>query len=148
MIEAYLCNVQNEHSQSYIRDTISVFNSNMVVSSYPACIVSEVQFVTLDHNVRLKTQNSGMSMPGAGHEIFYGQLQEILEFSYLNGFSVVLFRCREFKCDARWMVTEKKITSIDITAEAYKDDQFILASQAKQVLYVEDPSCGLNFLVV
>ena len=30
----------------------------------------------------------------------------------------------------------------------YKDDQFILASQAKQVFYVADPSRGPNWRVV
>ncbi|KAL5569773.1 hypothetical protein UlMin_026348 [Ulmus minor] len=103
--------------------------TNMVVSSYPACIVNGVRFVTHDRDVRLRTQNSGVSVPGTGQEMFYGQLQQILEFSYLNGFSVVLF-------------------SIDINGEAYKDDQFILASQAKQVFYVADPSRGPNWCVV
>ncbi|KAL5580201.1 hypothetical protein UlMin_012643 [Ulmus minor] len=105
--------------------------TNMVVSSYPACIVNGVRFVTHERDDRLRTQNSGMSVPGTGQEMFYGQLQEILEFSYLNGFSVVLFRCKWFKCDSKHMVTENNITSIDINGEAYKDDQFILASQAK-----------------
>ncbi|KAL5560927.1 hypothetical protein UlMin_030674 [Ulmus minor] len=75
--------------------------TNMVVSSYPACIVN-----------------------------------------------VVLFRCKWFKCDSKHMVTENNITSIDINGEAYKDDQFILASQAKQVFYVADPSRGPNWCVV
>ena len=82
------------------------------------------------------------------HEIFYGQLQEILEFSYLNDFSVVLFKCKWFRCDSRRMVTENNITSINITSESYKDDQFILALQAQQVFYVEDPSRGPNWRVV
>ncbi|KAL5578927.1 hypothetical protein UlMin_011369 [Ulmus minor] len=122
--------------------------TNMVVSSYPACIVNGVRFVTHDRDVRLRTQNSGVSVPGTGQEMFYGQLQQILEFSYLNGFSVVLFRCKWFKCDSKHMVTENKITSIDINGEAYKDDQFILASQAKHVFYVADPSRGPNWRVV
>ncbi|KAL5580234.1 hypothetical protein UlMin_012676 [Ulmus minor] len=122
--------------------------TNMVVSSYPACIVNGVRFVTHDRDVRLRTQNSGVSVPGTGQEMFYGQLQQILEFSYLNGFSVVLFRCKWFKCDSKHMVTENNITSIDINGEAYKDDQFILASQAKQVFYVVDPSRGPNWCVV
>ncbi|KAL5577584.1 hypothetical protein UlMin_019283 [Ulmus minor] len=121
---------------------------NMVVSSYPACIVNGVRFITHDRDVRLRTQNSGVSVPGTGQEMFYGQLQEILEFSYLNGFSVVLFRCKWFKCDSKHMVTENNITSIDINGEAYKDDQFILASQAKHVFYVADPSRGPNWCVV
>ena len=122
--------------------------SNKVVSSYPACIVNGVRFVTHDRDARLKTQNSGVSVPGTGQEIFYGQLHEILEFSNLNGFSVVLFRCKWFKCDLKRMITENNITSIDITGEAYKDDQFILTSQAKQVFYVEDPARGPNWRVV
>ena len=87
-------------------------------------------------------------VPGTEHEIFYGQLQEILQFSYLNSLSVVLFRCKWFKCDSRHMVTENNITSIEITGEVYKDDHFILASQVKQVFYVEDPSRGPNWRVV
>ncbi|KAL5573977.1 hypothetical protein UlMin_023574 [Ulmus minor] len=75
--------------------------TNMVVSSYPACIVN-----------------------------------------------VVLFMCKWFKCDSKHMVTENNITSIDINGEAYKDDQFILASQAKHVFYVADPSRGPNWRVV
>ena len=89
-----------------------------------------------------------MSVPRTGQEMFYGQLHEILEFSYLNRFSVVLFRCKWFKCDSNHMVTENNITSININGEAYKDDQFILASQAKQVFYVADPSRGPNWRVV
>ena len=122
--------------------------SNMVVSSYLACIMNGVWFVTHDRYARLRTQNNGVSVPGTGQEMFYGQLQEILEFSYLNGFSVVLFRCKWFKCDSKRMITENNITSIDITGEAYKDDQFILASQANQVFYVADPSRGPNWRVV
>ena len=75
--------------------------SNIVVSSYPACILNGVRFVTHNCDARLKTQINGVSMPRMGHEKIYGQLQEILEFSYLNGFSVVLFKCSWFKDDAR-----------------------------------------------
>ncbi|KAL5538476.1 hypothetical protein UlMin_035499 [Ulmus minor] len=89
-----------------------------------------------------------VSVPGTENEIFYGQLQEILDFSYLNDFSVVLFKCKWFRCDLRHMVIENNITSINITSESYKDDQFILASQAQQVFYVEDPSRGPNWCVV
>ena len=86
------------------------------------------KFITCDCDSRLKTQNSGVSVPGTGDESFYKQLQEILELSYLNEFSVLLFRCTWFKCDARRKVIENNITSIDISAESYKDHQFIPAS--------------------
>ncbi|KAL5564918.1 hypothetical protein UlMin_028082 [Ulmus minor] len=59
--------------------------TNMVVSSYPACIVNGVRFVTHARDVRLRTQNSGVSVPGTGQEISsnftlfvdLGNLQEI-----------------------------------------------------------------------
>ena len=137
------------HAPEVTHELLSLASkSNIVVSSYPACIVNGVRFVTHGRDVRLKMQNSGVSVRGTEHEIFYGQLQEILEFSYLNDFSVVLFKCKWFRCDSRRMVTENNITSINITSESYKDDQFILASQAQQVFYVEDPSRGPNWRVV
>ena len=46
------------------------------------------------------------------------------------------------------MITENNIISIDITGEVYKDDQFILAAQAKRVFYVEDSSRGPNWCVI
>ncbi|KAL2461685.1 DUF4216 domain-containing protein [Abeliophyllum distichum] len=49
------------------------------------------------------------------------------------------------KCDGETMVTENNVTSIDISAEAFNDDQFILASQAHQVFYIKDPSRGRNW---
>ncbi|GKA58469.1 hypothetical protein Tco_0757657, partial [Tanacetum coccineum] len=62
---------------------------------------------------RRTTQNNGIYLPGGkDKEMYYGQLQEILEFSYLS-FKVVLFR-------------------------AFKDDQYILATQVKQYFYFED----------
>ncbi|KAL5574589.1 hypothetical protein UlMin_016288 [Ulmus minor] len=137
------------HAPEVTHELLSLASkSNVFVSSYPACIVNGVRFVTHARDVRLKTQNSGVSVPGTENEMFYGQLQEILEFSYLNDFSVVLFKCKWFRCDSRRMVTENNITSINITSESYKDDQFILASQAQQVFYVEDPSRGPNWRVV
>ncbi|KAL5567246.1 hypothetical protein UlMin_030410 [Ulmus minor] len=89
------------HAPEVTHELLSLSSkSNIVVSSYPACIVNGVRFVTHARDVRLKTQNSGVSVPGTENEIFYGQLQEILEFSYLNDFSVVLFKsttCRRYK---------------------------------------------------
>ena len=42
----------------------------------------------------------------------------------------------------------KNITNIFINSEWYKDNPFILASQAKQVFYIADPLNGPNSLVV
>ncbi|GJU26124.1 hypothetical protein Tco_1164745, partial [Tanacetum coccineum] len=63
------------------------------------------------------TQKSGICSPGEKDgEMYNGQLEEILEFSYMS-FKVVLFRAY---------------------GEAFKNDQYILATQVKQVFYLED----------
>ena len=61
-------------------------------SSYSACITNSVRFLTYNQDIKLKTQNSRMFVPRLEDNTFYGQLEEIIEFTYLHGFSVLLFR--------------------------------------------------------
>ncbi|CAA0819829.1 Unknown protein [Striga hermonthica] len=80
--------------------------------------------------------------------MYYGVLQEILELHFTDRLSVVLFRCKWYKSDRRHILQEKNIINIDISSEAYKDDQFILATQARQIFYTDDPSRSPNWRVV
>ncbi|GJT77551.1 hypothetical protein Tco_1044276 [Tanacetum coccineum] len=60
--------------------------------SVNSCVVNGVRFVVHNRDERRTTQNSGICSPGGKDgEMYYGQLQEILEFLYLS-FKVVLFR--------------------------------------------------------
>nr|GEU79552.1 hypothetical protein [Tanacetum cinerariifolium] len=59
------------------------------------CVVDGVRYVVHNRDERCTTQNSGICLPGPDGEIYYGQLQEILEFKYLL-FKVVLFRVKWF----------------------------------------------------
>ncbi|GJR85252.1 hypothetical protein Tco_0667850 [Tanacetum coccineum] len=64
--------------------------------SLNSCVVNGVRFVMHSRDERRITQNSGMCSPGGKDgEMYYGQLQEILEFLYLL-FKVVLFRVKWF----------------------------------------------------
>ncbi|GJX51247.1 hypothetical protein Tco_0278092, partial [Tanacetum coccineum] len=64
--------------------------------SVNSCVVNGVRFVVHNHDERRTTLNSGICSPGGkDEEMYYGQLQEILEFSYLL-FKVVLFRVKWF----------------------------------------------------
>ncbi|GJY41159.1 reverse transcriptase domain-containing protein [Tanacetum coccineum] len=95
--------------------------------SVNSCIVNGVRFVVHSRDERRTTQNNGICSPGGNDgEMYYGQLQEILEFSYLS-FKVVLFR-------VKWFDTRIK----DANGEAFKNDQYILATQVKQCFYLED----------
>ncbi|GJW28973.1 hypothetical protein Tco_0045848 [Tanacetum coccineum] len=75
-------------------------------------------------------------------EMYYGQLQEILEFKYLL-FKVALFRVKWFDTSnkgrkVKKLVLRNNMTQIDCSREAFKDDQYILVTQVKQVFYLED----------
>nr|GEX93049.1 hypothetical protein [Tanacetum cinerariifolium] len=83
--------------------------------SVNSCVVNGVRFVMHSRDERHTTQNNGICSPGPDEEMYYGQLQQILEFSHLNN-----------------------ITQIKANCEAFKNDQYILATQVKQCFYLED----------
>lgn len=114
--------------------------SHFSANYYTSCIVNGVRFVTHSRDIHRTTQNSGVSVPGEGNATYYGQLEDIVELRYLHGYSVVLFRCKWFNTEGGRCVTKNNITSINVSSESFRNDQFILATQAKQVFYIEDPS--------
>nr|GEV81723.1 hypothetical protein [Tanacetum cinerariifolium] len=63
--------------------------------SINSCVVDGVRYVVHSRDERRITQNNGICFPDPDGEIYYGQLQEILEFKYLL-FKVVLFRVKWF----------------------------------------------------
>nr|GFD22089.1 hypothetical protein [Tanacetum cinerariifolium] len=74
--------------------------------------------------------------------MYYGQLEEILDFSYMS-FKVVLFRVKwlDISNEGRKIkrfVIRKSITQIWAHGASFKDDQYILTTQVKQVFYLED----------
>ena len=73
-----------------------------------------------------------------------------MDLSYLGGYSVVLFRCKWFNTgpSKNPCVTKNNITGIVVHSEWYKDDQYILATKAKQVFYIADPFGNRNQRVV
>ncbi|GKA48379.1 F-box domain containing protein [Tanacetum coccineum] len=51
--------------------------------SINSCVVDGVRYVVHNRDERRTTQNSDICAPGPDEEMYYGQLQEILEFKYL-----------------------------------------------------------------
>nr|GEU90044.1 hypothetical protein [Tanacetum cinerariifolium] len=93
---------------------------------------------------RHTTQNSGICSSGLDGEMYYGMLQEILEFKYLL-FKFVLFRVKWFDTQnqgrkVKRLVLRNNMTQIDTKGEAFKNDQYILVTQVKQVFYLKDKS--------
>ncbi|GJS91270.1 reverse transcriptase domain-containing protein [Tanacetum coccineum] len=109
--------------------------------SVNSCIINGVRFVVHSRDERRTTQNNDICSPGSDGEMYYGQLEQILEFSYLS-FKTVLFRVKWFdtsnKGRMKNLVIRNNITQIKTNGEAFKNDQYILATQVKQCFYLED----------
>ncbi|GJW43916.1 hypothetical protein Tco_0072715 [Tanacetum coccineum] len=114
--------------------------------TYPACIVNGVKFVVHERDILHTTQSSGVSTPGLDGEMYYGQLEEILELTYIGHRKVVLFRCKWFDTiNPKNHTTRNRRSYIDqgihhilTDREFHKNNQYILATQATQVFYLED----------
>ncbi|XP_025792085.1 uncharacterized protein LOC112873307 [Panicum hallii] len=120
------------------------------VRKYSSCIVNGVRFNTLDRDKHRKTQNSGVMTRGThnGKEInFFGTLREIIQLEY-NFYerSVVLFKCDWFKLDGKRTALKDDgfFKSINLGSLWYKNDSFILATQARKVFYLPDTKFGKN----
>ena len=121
----------------------------MTSTSYTACVVNGVKFVTTARDANRKTQSSGVYVAGVDGDGFYGQLEEVLVMHYTLG-SVIIMRCRWFDTDNR--KKRKKvihnITSIYTGAEWFKDEPFVMSTQIRQVFYTDDMFNGPAWKVV
>ena len=121
--------------------------------SYSACIVNGVRFHTRDRDSRRKSQNSGVVVEGEHDDKlinFYGVLKEVLVLDYPVDNKVVLFRCDWFDIDDKKKGIQKDdyFTSLNVSRRWYENDPFVLAIQAKQVFYINDPKLGTNWQIV
>jgi len=128
------------------------------VRSYSTCVVNGVRYCTVERDKNKKTQNSGVACAGTYRsEIidFYGTLKEIIELQYNakndgTKRSIVVFRCDWYKLDGKHTALKDDgfYKSINISNLWYKNDCFILATQATQVFYLPDNKYGQNWRIV
>ncbi|XP_062112678.1 uncharacterized protein LOC133823844 [Humulus lupulus] len=124
--------------------------SDHLSTFYQGCIVNGVRFIAHDRDKKRTTQNSGVSAAGTEGFNFYGTLEEVVILSFTGAYSVALFRCKWFNTNPRMKKTviENNVTSINVNGEWYKDEPYILATQAKQVFYLDDLLRGRDWKVV
>ena len=70
---------------------------------------------------------------------FYSVIQEIWELNYIN-FKIIMFKCNWVDSVSSVRIDELGFTLVNLKRIGHKIDSFILASQAKQVFFLEDPS--------
>ena len=118
-------------------------------------MVNGYKFHTQSRDYNRKSQNSGVvvySDHATNLIDYYGKLQEVLEVEYLGqNKRVLVFKCDWFKVnDHNGIQIDKEsgVTSVNVSRKWYKDQPYILASQAKQVFYVPDLKLGVKWNVV
>jgi hypothetical protein len=82
---------------------------------------------------------------------FFGTLKEIVQLEYPeDDRSVVLFKCDWYKLDGKKTELQYDgfFKSINIQSLWYKNDCFILATQARKIFYLPDTKLGKNWQIV
>ncbi|KAL5563421.1 hypothetical protein UlMin_033168 [Ulmus minor] len=125
------------------------------VIRYSGYGINGYTFHTREHDLRSTTQNSGVTVEGESLHVssakdknpvyanmsYYGVIEDIWELNYTS-FKVAVFRCKWVNNKTGVKVDENGFTLVDLNKEGDSSDQFIMASQAKQVFYVSNPNDG------
>ncbi|KAM6543801.1 hypothetical protein CsatB_008248 [Cannabis sativa] len=122
-----------------------------IMHDYPnGCVVNGVRFIASKRDQKRKTQNSGVTVAGTEGFNYYGTLEDVITISYTGAYTVTLFECKWYNTNPlrKKTITENNITSINTRGYWYQDEPYILANQAKQVFYLEDPLRGRDWKVV
>jgi hypothetical protein len=123
------------------------------VVTWSAYDINKTSFYTKSKDDKSTMQNSGVMIvaesmhfssskdknPLIASTPYFGVIEEIWEVDY-RAFSVPLFKCKWIDINTGVRIDESGYTLVDLCKAAYKDEPFIMASQAKQVFYVTDPS--------
>lgn len=126
---------------------------NPVGKRYRGFIINGFRFHVKNCETRRRTQNSGVVItaqtssfasrsdnnPIIGDVTYYGVLKDVIELEYFTGKKIVLFECDWVSTGRAQKKDEHGFTLVNFSRTRQHSEPFILASQAKQVFYVEDP---------
>ncbi|KAL3834135.1 hypothetical protein ACJIZ3_008871 [Penstemon smallii] len=121
---------------------------------YKRYITNGSRFQTKEWESKRKTQNSGVVVsattssfsstkddnPISSDLTYYGVLKDIFELDYTGGRKVVLFECDWVSKSKRLKKDDDGFTLANFKNIKRHNEPFVLASQVKQVFYVEDPT--------
>ena len=120
---------------------------------YERYIVNGFRFHTKEIETKRKTQNCGVIVnattssfsstkdnnPILSGMAYYGVLRNVIELDYTGGRTVVLFDCDWVSKGRRLKQDDDGFCLVNFTNVKRHPEPFVLASQVKQVFYVEDP---------
>ena len=125
--------------------------------TYTGSIVDGCRYHTKELDDQPTTQNSGVYVPGVyigGTHDYYGVLLGIVKLTYVDMHSIYLFKCKWFNtCETRRNVNKRvqrdyNLLSINTDSVWYKNEPFMLANEAQQMFYVDDPKLRHGWKVV
>ncbi|CAL9011963.1 unnamed protein product [Prunus brigantina] len=144
-------NEEDNHGVSEILRWLAA-GPNMAVPLYRSYLIKGIKFnIKAQDDVRT-TQNSGVYLlahtmqvasakdknPILSNMGFYGVIQEIWDLDYQK-FTIPVFRYDWIDSTSGLVVDELGFTLVDLSKIGHRNDQFVLASQVKQVFFVDDP---------
>ncbi|XP_073140165.1 uncharacterized protein [Henckelia pumila] len=131
------------------------------VLKYSSYLIDGVAYATRERDDVRVAQNSGVSLlaktmqvssakdkhPIVSDMVFYGVIQEIWVVDY-HKFQIPMFKCNWVENSNGIKVDDLGFTLVNLHRIGFKSDSFILASQEKQVFYIEDPEDPLWSVVL
>ncbi|XP_042472526.1 uncharacterized protein LOC122055220 [Zingiber officinale] len=135
---------------------------NFIGIRYEKFISNGFRFHTKEVERKRKTQNCGVIVrattssyssirdqnPISSELDYYGILQNVIELDYEGGRKVILFECDWVSKGKRLKLDEDGFMLANFTNVKRHNEPYILASQAMQVFYVEDPvDCNWHVII-
>ncbi|CAL8085099.1 unnamed protein product [Prunus armeniaca] len=129
-----------------------VAGPSMAEPSYRSYLIEGIKFNTKAQDDVRAVQNSGVYLlahtmqvacakdknPIVSNLGFYGVIQDIWDLDYQK-FTITVFRCDWIDRTSGLVVDELGFTLVDLSKFGHRNDQFVMASQVKQVFFVDDP---------
>ncbi|XP_062074808.1 uncharacterized protein LOC133778801 [Humulus lupulus] len=123
------------------------------VTKFSSYMVNGTKFTTMERDKNRNTQNSGVSLIATTFQVstskdrnpiecdmsFYGVIKEIWELDYIIT-QVPVFFCDWVKSDSGVKKEDLGFTLVNLNLLGHKTYRFIMATQATQVFYVDDPA--------
>ena len=141
-------------SLAYSEEFYNLAFRRIRVELYSGCHVNGINFLASARDDKLCTQNSGFHVPGGGESTdieFYGKLTSVVQLLYKDWCQVILLKCRWFDTNPNRQGSVKRdhgLLSVNTTKTWYDDDPYILATMAKQIVYLDDPKAERSWKVV
>jgi hypothetical protein len=123
------------------------------VFSYYGYMINNFTFYTKEHDQESTMQNSGVTLEAQSLHIssakdrnplyaklaYFGVIEHIWELDY-SSFRVPVFGCKWVENNNGVKIDDHGFIKVDFNRVGYRNEPFILASQAEQVFYVTDPA--------